>query len=317
MPDFHLSPAEAADLAAYLGEEKLPKRMFDGSIVSPATLAQGKDLLRERGCLNCHTPADRVEGFAKPATALAALPNPAGCLAPEGAGRTIGRAPIYRLTDHQRAALHAFLASGLASLEQDSPREFALRQVERLNCRACHGAFDGFPPFEILGSKLQADWSAKFIGGEIRDKPRPWLAARMPAFPAAAHGLAHGLAMLHGFSDSTPNAGPVDQKLAEIGRKLVSAEGGFACLACHAIGPGNPAPVTEGAGINFSWSALRLRPSYYRQWTLNPPSIDPRTKMPVYFDEAGRSPLADILEGDGLQQIDAIWEYLRGEAARR
>jgi hypothetical protein len=33
--------------------------------------------------------------------------------------------------------------------------------------------------------------------------------------------------------------------------------------------------------------------------------------MPAYFDEEGRSALADVLEGDGPKTIRAVWEYLR------
>lgn len=33
--------------------------------------------------------------------------------------------------------------------------------------------------------------------------------------------------------------------------------------------------------------------------------------MPVYFDEEGKSPLADVLGGDADQQLDALWQYLR------
>lgn len=308
MPNFHLSAAEASDLAAFLQ---------DGLAVAPnsaneASRALGKSLVRERGCVNCHAPTERIESFAKPVAALAKSSHQAGCLAPEV---SIGRAPVFPLSERQRSALREFIANGLESLGRDTPREFALRQSERLNCRACHGQFESIPPFEMLGRKLKADWSARFIAGEIKQKPRPWLEARMPAFPAAASGLAQGLAALHGYGKDATEATSVDAKLAEIGRKLVSAQGGFSCVACHAVGEKNAAPVAEGAGINFSWSVPRLRPAYFCQWVLNPQALDARTKMPVYFDETGRSPLADILDGDGTKQIEAIWEYLRSEAA--
>jgi hypothetical protein len=39
--------------------------------------------------------------------------------------------------------------------------------------------------------------------------------------------------------------------------------------------------------------------------------IDPTTKMPVYFDPEGKSPLTEIYDGDGARQIEAIWQYLR------
>ena len=56
--------------------------------------------------------------------------------------------------------------------------------------------------------------------------------------------------------------------------------------------------------------AERLLPGYFRRWLRNPLSIDPQTKMPVYFDE-GKSPLTETLDGDAEQQIEALWQYLR------
>ncbi len=39
--------------------------------------------------------------------------------------------------------------------------------------------------------------------------------------------------------------------------------------------------------------------------------VDPSTRMPSYFDETGKSPLAGILDGQAEAQIEAIWHYLR------
>jgi hypothetical protein len=64
-------------------------------------------------------------------------------------------------------------------------------------------------------------------------------------------------------------------------------------------------------GPNLAYSADRLLPDYFRRWVRNPLAIDPQTKMPVYFDEEGKSPLTEILGGDGDKQLAAIWEYLR------
>ena len=68
--------------------------------------------------------------------------------------------------------------------------------------------------------------------------------------------------------------------------------------------------VFESEGINLAYSADRLQPEYYRRWFRAPISIDPQTKMPVYFDD-GKSPLTDVLDGDSEKQIAAVWEYLR------
>jgi hypothetical protein len=68
--------------------------------------------------------------------------------------------------------------------------------------------------------------------------------------------------------------------------------------------------VFESEGINLAYSYERLLRDYYYRWMRNPLSIDPQTKMPVYFEE-GKSPLTEILDGDAEKQITAVWHYLR------
>src|SRR5438067_7570867 len=115
---------------------------------------------------------------------------------------------------------------------------------------------------------------------------------RMPAFKSRAKRLAEGLAAEHGFPPLKAAETPVDMDLAKIGRKLVSKDGGFSCISCHGIGKLEATEVFESEGVNLAYSAERLLPAYYQRWVRNPLSIDPQTKMPVYFDE-GKSPLTD------------------------
>ena len=49
----------------------------------------------------------------------------------------------------------------------------------------------------------------------------------------------------------------------------------------------------------------------------NPLLVDPQTKMPVYFDDEGKSPLDKILGGDGDKQIEALWHFVRQAAASK
>ena len=187
---------------------------------------------------------------------------------------------------------------------------FAERQMRLLNCRACHGQNEGFPPVDILGGKLRPEWSSRFVAGDVPYKPRaethprgePWLFARMPSFKSRASFLAAGMAALHGYAPKSVTMAKIDPALAKDGQKLVGKDGGFSCVSCH--------DVFDSEGINLAWSAERLLPHFYRRWVRNPLSIDPQTKMPVYFDEEGRSPLTEVLDGDGEKQITAIWHYL-------
>src|SRR5205823_2741654 len=94
---------------------------------------RGKELLRERGCANCH---DSVSAGIMP---LKLRPAPAadtltkGCLAAKPQA-----APDFGLTDTQRKALVAFLKTDGQSLKRETPAEVSRRQVKDLNCQACH-----------------------------------------------------------------------------------------------------------------------------------------------------------------------------------
>ena len=137
--------------------------------------------------------------------------------------------------------------------------------------------------------------------------------ARMPAFKSWAPWLAEGLAAEHGWPPHTGPDASINLELAAVGRKLASKEGGFSCVSCHAVGSVEASEVVESEGINFVHVAERLLPDYFRRWVRNPLSIDPATKMPVYFDE-GRSPLPEVLDGDAERQIEALWQYIRLQA---
>ena len=69
--------------------------------------------------------------------------------------------------------------------------------------------------------------------------------------------------------------------------------------------------VFESNGVNLAYTGARLQKSYYRRWVRNPLRIDPATKMPVYFDAEGKSPLTDYYNGEAAKQIEAVWQYIR------
>ena len=320
MPNFRLTSAEAEQLATFLirAAESAPT---PGPDPSEDLIAKGRGLVAESGCLNCHKgPASSslvVAEFGK-------IPSDSwtkGCLAPESG--QAGRAPWYGLSSRQRSALAAFGKTDLAALKREVPLEFATRHSTTLRCASCHGQFDGFPSFEALGSKLNTPWMRAFIAGEIPYKPRaerhpkgePWLDARMPAFGPYSAQQAEGMSLLNGFGSAQPVEAPIQAASVEIGRTLLGKNGGFSCVSCHAINKSAALEVFESEGLNLAHSAERLRRSYFHRWMRLPIAIDPQTKMPAYFDEEGQSPLSEILGGDAVRQLDAIWEYLRqGEA---
>ncbi len=302
MPNFHLTKDEASQLAAYVlskADAPLPALASDA-------IARGKELVTSVGCLSCHNGPDKTTFATKRFGELEAEKWTQGCLAET----ETGKAPFFSFTKEERAALQAFAQTDRTSLKRHVPAEFAERHSRMLNCRECHGKFEGFPVFSILGGKLKPEWAAQFIAGEVSYKPRPWLESRMPSFPKFAGEMAVGLAQQHGIPPKTPAEPPIDKEAAEIGRIFIGTDGGFSCIACHAVGKLGATQVFESAGINFAYTGERLLPSFFHRWVLNPLRIDPQTKMPVYFDQ-GMSPLTDQYEGNADKQINALWQYIR------
>ena len=308
MPDFRLSAEEASHLAAYLTKHAEGEAPGDDA-VDAALRDEGRKLVETTGCLQCHAlPGAKASGGAKALAQMPADKWSGGCMAETAAG---GKVPAYTLTSAQREALRAFAASDRASLGRHVASEFLERQASALGCAECHGKHEGFPGWELLGGKLRPEWAAAFIAGKPMSKPRPWLESRMPGFPAYAAGMAEGLATRHGWPSVTPAEPAASADLAEKGRKLVSANGGFSCVSCHGVADFGATAVFEAPGINLALSHERLQPDYYRRWLRSPLSLDPNTKMPVYFDEQGKSPLSEFFDGDGPATIHAIWEYLK------
>lgn len=309
MPNFKLTPEDAGNLAAYLNSAA--DKPADRPAPSDAALiARGKSAVASAGCLNCHAlDGAKSTLAAAPLADLAAAKWTSGCVADKPSDAS--KAPRYALGDAERAALRAFAATDRKALTRHLDADFLARHSQSLNCRECHGKFEGFPTWELLGGKLKPEWAGPFIAGLESRRPRPWLEPRMPAFPAYAQALGNGLATSHGLPPKTPPDGPADADAAAKGQKLVSANGGFSCISCHGVASFAATQVFEAPGINLALSNERIQRSYFNRWLRSPLSVDPTTKMPGYFDEQGKSPLNEIYDGDGPKTINAIWEYIR------
>ncbi|MCC6670636.1 MAG: c-type cytochrome [Planctomycetes bacterium] len=338
MPDFQLGADEAEALAAFLAAKGAPPSAEAGA----GDAARGARRAAELGCANCHAlPGGTAPRAALELARLAQGEAERGCLGADAAAR--GTAPDFALDAAARAGLRAFVRTAAATLASDAPAEFAARTVARLQCTACHsldGARDrwtlragevrdlgadaapGTPPAEgsvsqgrpaltWAGEKVQTDWLVEFLAGRSTERTRPWLHARMPAFPAVAAPLARGLALAHGQrteAEAPPVADPV---LVAAGQRLIGQSGGFACVTCHGIGTSEATQVFEAPGIHFRIAARRLRSEYYRRWLFDPLRIDPATRMPKFADEQGRTAIVDVLGGDAARQFAAIWHHLR------
>ena len=307
MPKFGLKPGEALNIAQWLRSEAKPHQEPLAKIAA-AAIVRGKKLVGSRGCINCHAHKGENQFKAPELKVLGADKLMEGCLSDEAGGKM----PHFGFSAKQLAALRAFSATDRKALHRHDPAEFARRQMRVLNCNVCHGELEGIPKLDTIGLKLKPEWMEKLFAGSLKQRPRPWLAHRMPTFPSRAKELSQGLAMAHGYAAKTPvDKAPVDLNLAKIGRDLVGVDGGFSCVACHGVKNRPPLQVFEAQGVNFARVNERSHPEYLMRWMLDPLRVDPQTRMPDYFDEDARSVLVDVLEGDAKKQIEAIGQYLR------
>lgn len=333
MPDLRISASEAQQLAAFLlagTSAVLPQSRGDAE--------RGRRVAQQQRCGICHEldlPLDD-----RPFRRLQNL-NPArGCLAEKPHDHD---APDPRLSDEQRAALRAFLAHATTAPFRRSPLDYAQRHLQAQRCTACHG-FDGVPstwarwaalagateplPKEQdpvaqgvpaltwVGAKLQPSWLLRFVAGE-QASPRPWLMARMPAFPRHGGPIVTGLLRAHGYGDKDEPPGASDVQTARHGERLVQAGTGFGCVLCHALGDKPATQVFEREGIELLTARGRLRHEYYTRWLLDPPRLDPDARMTKYADDKGHTAITDVLDGDASKQFEAIWQYLGSRREER
>jgi mono/diheme cytochrome c family protein len=329
MPDFKLVTQEASALAAYLRAES--KGKVDAP-VAKGDAGRGAKLFQDAGCIQCHVTKDS-DKLPSPVVGYPAIPVK-GCLAEDPSGR--GKAPAFSLTDVERRGLRTFLASDLKSVMQETPAEFSSRQMKLLQCNACHTR-DGIqsrwysvlidegggvqpeylPHLTWTGEKLHPEWTEKQVAGTQDHRVRPWIKARMPAFPARAALIASGLSYEHGYGLKEDPRPEPDAKLAAIGQKLLPQVGGFNCVQCHAVGDNKAVAPFEAEGINLRDAAIRLRYEFYARWMLEPTRVDPTTRMTKFTLDGKTTAITDVLGGNARQQFDAIWQYMQTLPAKK
>jgi hypothetical protein len=334
MPDFGLSREEAESLSAFITSHAKTDRRGEGAPAGDPALGEG--LVAALGCAGCHDLAGMRHDPGAPDLARVERADwrRSGCAA---GGGPAGRAPDLRLDAEDREALLALRAAGPGALGLECAAESAEGMVRALRCAACHerdgepstwslvaeetGAFaapdppavalQSRPALTFAGEQLEEAWLRDLLAGKLPHATRPWLEARMPAFPSRAATIARGLALGHGIAPGESSAGASPYHDAPAGRRLIGAAEGFSCVTCHPVG-NEPALMTHHFGaINLVHSRARLRPEFYLRWMRNPQRIAPLTAMPAYADASGTAtPLAEVLGGDAGRQFEAIWQYL-------
>ncbi|MBC8117545.1 MAG: c-type cytochrome, partial [Candidatus Saccharimonas sp.] len=331
MPDFHLSEREAHQLAAYIEDRS------SGAVTSLApnrtgNAERGRTLFAKWRCGHCHaaSPTDRLaEPDIRPAFHI---PPAHGCLASQPNPKQV--APVFAWSDPERSAIREYVsavAKGLAS-KYEPADDMLPRLIASLRCNACHArdevrslwpeivaeegsgrAMEAVPQLTWVGEKLQGPWIEKLLKGEHKTKPRPWLTARMPSFPAYASVIAHGMAAEHGVPFEEPLPKELDADQIEIGRRLTLRDGGLDCRQCHGVGKEQPrgdASTQIALGINFALARERLRPEFAVRQMLDPPRYDIGSRMPRFAPDLRTTAARHIEGGDARKQFEALKQFL-------
>lgn len=340
MPTFDLSDSEAEDLAAFV--RSLNKAKDFKTELTFGNPEIGKTLVISSGCLNCHEMQGMESTLSAP-NLMTALDSRNGCRNPANA---TSPTPLFNADLTALNPIADPEQNLLPSLGRRNLAEYSHRQFAALNCVACHQrdaipalrdqlseevahlavkpsassdeeatpqAPQKIPTLDHLGRKLKTDWLTTLLEGNAPEKTRPWLKARMPAWPSRAADLAEGFAHDAGISGDNEILEPSNEGHISIGEKLVGIQG-FSCNACHAVGDQPALAVFEGAGPNLKLSPGRLRKEYYHQWMHFPQRITPSSIMPRYA-ENNTSPLSQYFDGNAGSQFSSIHNYLSDLAA--
>lgn len=324
MPDFHLSDEEADALTKFVRHES------KGTIESSSVVGnseRGQKLFSAKGCQQCHAVGELL-AVKSPYLQVDLSQKKGGCLSGDDSADT----PRFAFSSDQLQALREFLLRDLESLKRSDNVETSRRLFSKLQCANCHDR-DGkrshrtlamiedgsgripevFPELTWSGEKLQPAWTESMVAGSLNYRSRPWLTARMPAFPAYAQRLAHGFAAEHAVDPEEKQTLRVEPKLAQIGEKL-SLQTGLDCRQCHGIGDQEPRGDEDtkiALGINFTHIRNRMRHDAYRRFMLDPPRYDTKTKM-IRLSEDGRTTqLKNVFDADAKKQFDALWHYIQ------
>jgi len=327
MPRFALLDDESDCLEAYLrvrATDPPPTVPLDASDPD-----RGRGLFESLRCGACHAAGSPASDMnPAPKTRLDASRAARGCLAEDSAATD--RAPRFTFVAGERESLRAGLAEvGPGVRVVEAAAEFS-RVADRLRCAACHDtderaaawprrlAEDGelgivperIPSLVWAGEKLRTEWIERLVAGERTYRSRPWLAARMPAFPHDAKAVARGLAARHGVpteSDAKPPRPTADEwALAE---RLLGTQG-LDCRQCHAPADEDLRLANQSQGIGLALMSDRLRGDFFQRWLRDPLRIDPATKMPQFTTDGRTTKAAHLADGNADTQFVALWRYL-------
>ncbi len=291
----------------------------------PAKASEGEKWFADLGCVVCHEAAGQRSRALK-FIDFKGLDSTSetGCLSE----RPAGRAPRFSFKEGERAALVDVLSSRDSLAEKRTHAEELAQTLERFRCLACH-ARDGVggpnplikdwfvvhdevdlgdqgripPVLTQVGRKLRREWmeATLFEGASVR----PYMATRMPQFGREHIGHVVDLFRELDGAPKESEQSSFDPVRIEAGRTLVGTSG-FGCVQCHTF---NGMDALGVPAVDLAGVAEHVTAEWFRDLLLDPQSIDMNSRMPDFW-ENGKSPFQDVLGGDPVAQIDAIWSYL-------
>ena len=337
MPRFNYEPGETESIEAWLR-----------SVAPPPPSAPTEPLPKACGvmvkfrCTQCHDPRADTNMPSKAALADIARKDwsNAGCASAQASD---GMAH-FTFSAAELNALERFRQSGMHTAFQTSAMEQSRMAVRELQCSACHtldGQTDWWtrrvnvgapsnephantanaaseneklnqtrPELTWAGEKLHQSWLRRVFAGEPSTRMRPWLRARMPAFPNHAALLARGLGAEHGFPETQPQPVAADEETLRNGRYLVSREG-FGCTACHWLKGEAPYATFEFGATELALAYPRLRQEFMLRWMWKPQRVVSASRMPIYAHPAEpETAQVTIWDGDAQRQFAAMWAWL-------
>ena len=303
-----------------ISKRKIPS--YQAYPIDASLAPEGRKNFIEFGCANCHTD---LKLKAAPASALADLTSTQGCLSDKAKGHAEKNWPNFHLNDDQRKLLRIVLPS-IEKIQLNAKQQLD-KSLAGLNCIACHDrtGVGGIPEarqeyftsdVEGLGNEGRIPPPLNLTGAKLRpqtlenvllkgDRLRPYLHTRMPQF--GQENVRHLMELFAQVDQMETIDLPQVPDMAiakEAGRTMVGSEG-FTCIACHDFN-GQKSAV---GGFELLSLPQRLQKNWYVHYMLNPAHFRPGIIMPAYWPH-GTSLRQDILGGDSLQQIQAIWTYL-------
>jgi ABC-type phosphate/phosphonate transport system substrate-binding protein/cytochrome c2 len=315
MPHYRFEGKDLADVVTFLMTEYVSDEPGDAAEAAkerdPALIAEGRDLVQQKGCLGCHS----LPGMEKP-TKIG--PPLAGIgsrdlkdlefgddtatprtlsdwlyakLARPEAFNAAAKMPSFRFDEESAAAVMMALLSlvkepllpgrtvGRTPTAPFHPSGDFGKVWSRYRCGSCHqvqgaGGTVAHAPLDLEGSQVNPGWLFDFL--KFPFTLRPIVTARMPRLRVSDEDAR----ILTGFFESVF----IDDRIpAELSPPLNDGEasrGAFlfdelGCAACHMIEKkgGYVGPVLDNVGA-------RLRPGWLLAWITHPTRYRPDTIMP-------------------------------------